>query len=219
MSKPDLMALAEEERTELLGLLQSLTDDQWNAQSLCAQWRVRDVAAHVVSYDELSALTTVGTFIRGGLRVNSVNAVALERYDDVKPPEIIQQLARNLRPSGLPKGFGGGIALTDGTIHHQDIRRALNLPRTIPAHRIAPVLEFALGAPTLPAKKNSKGLKLTATDVDWTAGEGPQVAGPGEALLMTIAGRPDALDELTGTGLSTLRQRVSSGDASRSGSS
>ena len=219
MSKPDLMALAEEERTELLALLQSLTDDQWNAQSLCTKWRVRDVATHVVSYDELSTLTTVGTFIRGGLRVSSVNAVALQRYDDLEPLAIIDLLARNLRPSGLPKGFGGGIALTDGTIHHQDIRRALKLPRTIPAHRLVPVLDFALGAPTLPAKKNAKGLRLTATDVDWTAGEGPQVAGPGEALLMTIAGRPDALDELTGTGLSTLRQRVSSGEASRSGSS
>lgn len=48
-SKRDLMALAEEERTELLGLLRSLTAIQWDAQSLCTQWRVRDVATHVVS--------------------------------------------------------------------------------------------------------------------------------------------------------------------------
>lgn len=208
MSKPDLMALAQEERTDLLGLLQSLTDEQWDAQSLCTHWRVRDVATHVVSYDELSTMTTVGTFIRGGLSISGVNAVALQRYDDLEPPAIIDLLARNLRPSGLPKGFGGGIALTDGTIHHQDIRRALNLPRTIPAHRLAPVLNFALGAPTLPAKGNAKGLKLVARDVDWTSGDGPEVSGPGEALLMAIAGRPDALGELSGPGLPTLRQRV-----------
>ena len=169
---------------------------------------MRDVATHVVSYDELSTMTTVGTFIRGGFSVSGVNAVALQRYDDLEPPAIIDLLARNLRPSGLPKGFGGGIALTDGTIHHQDIRRALNLPRTIPAHRLAPVLNFALGAPTLPAKGNAKGLKLVATDVDWTSGDGPEVSGPGEALLMAIAGRPDALGELSGPGLPTLRQRV-----------
>jgi uncharacterized protein (TIGR03083 family) len=112
------------------------------------------------------------------------------------------------RPSGLPKGFGGGIALTDGTIHHQDIRRALNLPRTIPAHRLAAVLDFALGAPTLPAKKNAKGLSLTATDLDWSSGEGQEVTGSGEALLMTIAGRPDPLAELSGPGFTTLKQRV-----------
>jgi uncharacterized protein (TIGR03083 family) len=208
MSKPDLMTLAEEERTDLLALLHSLSDEQWNAPSLCTQWRVRDVATHIVSYDELSTPTTVGTFIRGGLRINAVNAVALQRYRDLEPSAVIDLLARNLRPSGLPKGFGGGIALTDGTIHHQDIRRALNLPRTIPAHRLAPVLDFALGAPTLPAKKNAKGLSLKATDIDWGSGQGQEVTGPGEALLMAIAGRPDPLDELSGPGLTTLRRRV-----------
>jgi uncharacterized protein (TIGR03083 family) len=208
MSKPDLMALAEEERTDLLELLQDLSDEQWNAPSLCTQWRVRDVATHIVSYDELSTPTTVGTFIRGGLRINAVNAVALQRYRDLEPSAVIDLLARNLRPSGLPSGFGGGIALTDGTIHHQDIRRALKLPRTIPAHRLAPVLDFALGAPTLRAKRNAKGLSLTATDVDWRSGKGQEVSGPGEALLMAIAGRPDPLDELTGPGLATLKLRV-----------
>ncbi len=38
---------------------------------------------------------------------------------------MLDLVARNLRPRGLTSGFGGGIALTDGTIHHQDIRRAL----------------------------------------------------------------------------------------------
>ncbi|MEO7422225.1 MAG: maleylpyruvate isomerase family mycothiol-dependent enzyme, partial [Ornithinibacter sp.] len=125
MSKSDLLALAEEERADLLTLLQTLTTDQWNAQSLCTQWRVRDVAAHVVSYDELSKSALVSTFVRGGLRLNGVNAVALNHYEDLQPDDVIDLLSRNLRPSGLPRGFGGGIALTDGTIHHQDIRRAL----------------------------------------------------------------------------------------------
>jgi hypothetical protein len=31
MSKPDLMTLAEEERTDLLALLHSPSDEQWNA--------------------------------------------------------------------------------------------------------------------------------------------------------------------------------------------
>lgn len=160
------MTLAEEERAELLTLLQGLTDDQWNTQSLCTEWRVRDVATHIVSYDELSTPTLVGTFLRGGLRVSGVNHVALKRYEAMEPEAIIDLVARNLRPSGLPSGFGGGIALTDGTIHHQDIRRALGLPRTVPHHRLVPVLDFALGAPTLPARKNARDLKLTATDVE-----------------------------------------------------
>jgi hypothetical protein len=71
-----------------------------------------------------------------------------------------------------------------------------------------PVLSFSLGAPTLPSKGNAKGLRLVATDVDWTAGDGPEVTGPGEAILMAAAGRTDALDDLSGDGLATLRNRV-----------
>ncbi len=108
----------------------------------------------------------------------------------------------------MTSGFRGGIALTDGTIHHQDIRRALGLPRTIPPGRLGPVLNFAASAPTLPAKNHVKGLTLTATDVNWSRGAGPEVNGPGEALLMAISGRPIALDELGGPGLETLQSRV-----------
>ena len=208
MTGPDLMALAVEERTELLALLRGLTAAEWEARSLCPQWRVRDVATHVVSYEELSPPSLVATFLRGGLRVSAVNDVALKRYEHLAPEAVIDLVARNLRPRGLTTGFGGGIALTDGTIHHQDIRRALGLPRPIPATRLVPVLDFALRAPTLPASKNAKGITLTATDLDWTSGDGPEVRGSGEALLMAIAGRPQALGELDGPGLPTLRARV-----------
>ena len=208
MSKPALMPLAEEERADLLALLRELTTAQWEAQSLCTNWRVRDVATHIVSYDELTRAATVATFLRGGLRTGTVNDVALARYSDLDTDGILDLVARNLHPRGLPSGFKGGIALTDGTIHHQDIRRALGLPRTIPAHRLVAVLSFSLGAPTLPSKGNAKGLRLIATDIDWTAGDGPEVTGPGEALLMAAAGRASALDALSGDGLSTLQERM-----------
>ena len=47
-----------------------------------------------------------------------------------------------------------------------------------------------------------------ATDVDWTSGDGDEVTGPGEALLMAVAGRPHALSDLGGDGLPTLRKRI-----------
>jgi uncharacterized protein (TIGR03083 family) len=208
MTKPDLMPLAEAERADLLMLLRELTPVQWDAPSLCTNWRVRDVATHIVSYDELSVAATVATFLRGGLRAGRVNEVALTRYRSLDSDGIIALVARNQRPRGLPSGFKGGIALTDGTIHHQDIRRALGLPRTIPEHRLVSVLTFSLGAPTLPSKGNARGLRLVATDVNWTAGHGPEVTGPGEALLMAAAGRASALEDLSGDGISTLRERV-----------
>ena len=208
VARTDVLPLAEQERADLLALLSELTPAQWDAPSLCAQWSVREVATHVVSYDELSKLQTMATFLRGGLRPGKVNEVALDRYRALDPDGIIDLVARCRRPRGLPSAMGGGIALTDGTIHHQDIRRALGMPRTIPGDRLLPVLDFSLGAPTLPSRSNRRGLRLIATDVGWSSGDGPEVSGPGEALLMAVAGRPDALNELSGDGLPTLRGRV-----------
>lgn len=208
MSNSDLMCLAQEERANILALLQQLAPEQWATRSLCSAWTVRDVAVHIVSYDELSHLGLVGTFLRGGPSVTKVNEVALRKYADLDPAGVIDLVGRTQRPRGLTAGFGGGIALTDGTIHHQDIRRALSRPRTIPPSRLTRVLDFALGAPTLPAKKNAKGLKLVATDLDWIHGDGQAVEGPAEALLMAVAGRPDALADLAGDGLPTLNNRV-----------
>lgn len=50
--------------------------------------------------------------------------------------------------------------------------------------------------------------RLIATDIDWAYGEGLEVAGPGEALLMAMAARPDALNQLTGPGKALLAQRI-----------
>jgi len=59
-----------------------------------------------------------------------------------------------------------------------------------------------------PAKKRIAGLKLRATDVDWTHGDGPEVTGPAEALIMAMGGRRAALADLSGDGLATLAGRL-----------
>jgi len=116
----------------------------------------------------------------------------------------VRTLRDHARPSGLTAGLGGRIGLTDGVIHHQDIRRALDRPRTVPGDRLRVALDMALKAPRLPSRKRTRGLHLVATDLDWTTGDGPEVRGPAEALLMAIAGRPAALDDLSGPGLGQL---------------
>jgi uncharacterized protein (TIGR03083 family) len=205
---PDLMRLAVQERTSLLELLRTLEPQQWASRSLCSEWTVRQVATHVVSYDGLSRMSLIRTFARGGFRVGRVNEVALRRFDDHSDRDVVALVADHVEPRGLTAGFGGGIALTDTMIHQQDIRRALRLPRAIPTERLQPVLDFALRAPTLPARKNARSLRLVADDIDWQHGEGPEVTGPGEALLMTVAGRGSALLELGGPGLPLLASRV-----------
>ena len=204
------MRLAAAERRDLADLLETLSGDQWDQPSLCEGWTVRDVVAHVISYEEVGYLGVLRTLIRSGPRPERLNQVRLDRYRDHEPEQLIEILRSHLTPRGLTAAFGGAIGLTDCLIHHQDIRRALRLPRAVPPDRLGEALDFSLRAPVLPSRHNAAGLRVMATDLDWRHGDGPEVVhGPGEALLMALAGRADAVGDLQGTGLETLATRIS----------
>ncbi len=204
----DGMALARAEREDLLDLLGGLTPAQWRAPSLCAGWSVRDVVAHVLSYEELGPRQLAARFARGSFRFGRVNAIGLREYADRSPAELTDLLRRHLTPTGLTAGLGGAIALTDGLIHHQDIRRPLGLPRAVPEERLRPALRTALLAPTPLGVVRVRGVRLVATDLDWASGRGPEVRGTAEALLMAVAGRRGIAAELSGPGRDRLARRL-----------
>lgn len=203
---PSTMDLATEERRDLAAYLRTLSDADWQAPTLCTDWSVKDVVSHVVSYEELSVLGLLRRFIRG--RIVRANEVGVRDFATYSPAQLMDFLEAHLRPRGLTSGFGGMIGLVDGTVHHQDIRRALGHPRTIPAERLERILPAVPGNPRLGAGKRIRGLHLRATDVAWEHGSGPEVLGTGEALLMAMTGRPAAVDELGGAGQPILAARL-----------
>jgi uncharacterized protein (TIGR03083 family) len=204
----NLMGSARAEREDLRDLLARLRPEQWSTPSLCAGWSIQDVVAHMLSYEELGARQLAERFLRGRLSVDRVNDIGLREYATRTPAELIELLDDHLDPAGLTAGMGGAIALTDGMIHQQDIRRPLGLARTIPPERLVPALRTALFAPTLLGVVRVRDVRLVATDLDWTFGRGPEVHGTGEAILMTVAGRRDAVVDLSGPGQARLAQRL-----------
>jgi uncharacterized protein (TIGR03083 family) len=202
------MHLARAERADLLEFLSGLSPQQWDAPTLCAGWRVRDVVAHMISYEGVPRREIVRRFAEGRFRLAGVNAVGVGEMRDARPDELLALLEQRLEPNGLTTGFGGRVALLDALIHQQDIRRPLGIPRTVPAERLVPALSFARFAPPIGAFWRARGLRLVATDLGWSAGRGPEVTGPGEALLLAIAGRRGVVEELTGPGQATLAARI-----------
>lgn len=202
------LELARRERVEFADFLTELTPEQWNRPSLCTGWSVRDVVAHCTSFEGLSARELAMTFVRGRLQTDRINAVAMTALANRSTDQLIAILRDNAEPHGLGAGFGGRVALTDNMIHQQDIRRPLGLARTIPADRLAAALDFVRYAPTIRGAWRARGVRLVATDVDWSYGRGAEVHGTGEALLMIMAGRPDALPDLDGPGVVTLASRA-----------
>jgi len=61
----DVRRLARDERADLAAFLATLSPQQWQAPTLCTQWRVRDVVAHVISYDDLDARGLLALAVRG----------------------------------------------------------------------------------------------------------------------------------------------------------
>ncbi|MFE5706680.1 MULTISPECIES: maleylpyruvate isomerase family mycothiol-dependent enzyme [Rhodococcus] len=202
------MELAREEREEFAELLAGLSPQQWESPSLCERWRVRDVVAHVISYDELDFRSLAVRFAKGWFLQDRVNELGVDDLVDRTPGQLLELMRIHAEPSGLPAGFGGRIALVDGMIHQQDIRRPLAIPRTIPPRRLRVALDFARFAPLIRGAWRARGVKLVATDLDWSYGRGPQVSGSGEALLMAMAGRRDVLGDLTGPGRSKFAAHI-----------
>ena len=202
------MEMARDERREFADFLATLTPEQWDEPSLCSRWRVRDVVAHTISYDELTTFGLAVRFLRGGLIVNRVNAIGVADYAKRRPEELVRLVRDHIQPRGLTAGFGGMIALLDGVVHQQDIRRPLEMPRAIPPERLRAVLDSTLYVPLIRGAWRARRVRLVATDLDWTHGKGPEVHGPGEALLMAMAGRRHALQQLDGAGKSVLVERI-----------
>jgi uncharacterized protein (TIGR03083 family) len=208
MQATSTMQMACEERKDFADFLDELTAQQWEQPSLCELWRVRDVVAHVVSYDELSRWQLVCRFAKGGLVPPRINAIGVAEYAGRSPRRLAELMRTCIPPRGLTSAFGGMIALVDGMIHQQDIRRPLGVGRVIPPERLQRVLDIALSSPATRGARKARGVRLIATDVDWVYGDGLEVTGPGEALIMAMAARPDALNQLAGPGKALLAQRI-----------
>jgi uncharacterized protein (TIGR03083 family) len=206
----DSIPLATQERACFVELLETLTSEQWRTPTLCTGWCVHDLVAHVISFDELGAPDLLRRLARAGFNPDRANAIGLDEYRRRSPEELVALLKKYVRPRGFTTLFGGLIALTDCTIHHQDIRRPLGLPREIPEGQLRRVLRFALFAPVIRGALRTRGVRLVATDLDWSFGRGPEARGTAEALLMTMAGRRGITPDLSGPGVAKLAARIAS---------
>ena len=197
-------------RDEMLDLaerLSELGDEQWNSPSLCALWRIRDVLAHVVAGAEgaLGIRAIVGGLLRHGFNYNQWVA-ADGQVRGQQDPEVVLQALRSLAADrNALSGPRPVNSLTHVLIHGRDMCRPLGIKRDLPeAHLVAEANFVKNDVFIFGAKKRITGLALTATDMDWSHGDGPEVIGPGEAMVMVMAGRLVALDDLSGEGKTAL---------------
>jgi hypothetical protein len=99
--------------------------------------------------------------------------------------------------------------LTDLVCHSGDIRRPTGMTRSIPEATQLKVADTVKGVGfPVHAKKRIAGLRMAATDSDWSTGDGPSVEGPLASLIFVMAGRRAPLEDLSGEGMQTLHTRM-----------
>ncbi|HZB97701.1 MAG TPA: maleylpyruvate isomerase family mycothiol-dependent enzyme [Candidatus Sulfotelmatobacter sp.] len=204
--KPDYAGLTAVERAAMGEMLASLSEAQWSTPSLCAGWSVRDLALHLASEADVGMARFVATLASSGFSPDKVNQKMID-LSKGRSAEEITRIVADPAIKGLFKLSPAG-ALTEAFIHQQDMRRPLDMPRAYSEECLRATADAVCNIMTgTGAKKRIKGLRLAATDIEWQHGQGPEVTGTAEALIMAAAGRRVALDDLSGEGKTLLASR------------
>jgi len=207
----------DDQRTRTVDLLEGLSTDQWDHPSLCEGWTVRHVAAHLTLQQQ--AIRDAVAFIAHHPRMlRSVTLNATIHDSAVLQAQLLssQEVIARIRAMIGSRRHNAWVTpletLTDILVHGQDIALPLGLDLTMrpAAGELAATRRWDTRGTWL-AMVNRRlpldGYRLTATDITWTRGHGPEVVGPIGALLLLLTGRDAALEQLTGAGADDLRSR------------
>jgi len=216
MNTEELWVAIDDQRHRTADLLETLTPDQWAHDSLCEGWTVRDVAAHLTLQQQ--HVGDVLAFFIG--HPSMLRSVTLNRaiHNSAKlqaglpTDEIIRRIRAMIGSRRHNAFLSERETLIDILVHGQDIAMPLGVGLQMPTHAAAEAATRVWQIRgTWLAQVNRKlpldGYRLTATDVDWSVGEGPGITGSIGALLLLLTGRRAALPQLSGPGADALRGR------------
>ena len=206
----DVRAAIAAERRRIADLLESLAPAQLEVPSLCAGWTVKQVAAHLVAAVATPTGALPGVLLRSGFRLHRANALLAEQVARRPAAELAGDLRRHAENPFRPPLVGYPGQLTDLQVHGQDMRRPLGLPHGLDLDRLRVSLDFLTSgrAYGFTPRRRLAGLRFEATDLDWSQGAGPVLAGPAEALALAMTGRTVALTDLDGPGVQRLAARL-----------
>ena len=200
-------SLIHAERAALAADLADLTEQRWATRSLCDQFTVREVLAHLTAGASLNPVRWMAGVIRCRFDFDRQVAMRLAEHMGATATETLARFRRVITSTTKPP-LPIVAMLGETIVHGEDIRRPLGIERDYPITTLTSVADYYQDSdlPVL-SMRRVRGLRLTATDGPFTAGVGPQVSGTTLALVMVMAGREAYWDELDGDGVATLRER------------
>ncbi|MHA2787571.1 maleylpyruvate isomerase family mycothiol-dependent enzyme [Corynebacterium sp. S7] len=201
-------SLIHTERSRVAGMAEDLSDEQLRAQSLCQDWTTEEVVAHLSAAANTGTIRWMTSMVRSRFDPAKHNNRQLARYLGDTPAETVHTF-RRLVPNTIAPTKDYGAWLGEVVVHGQDIAQPLGVnlvPNKVALREVAryfTVKDFAVNSYSL-----VKDLSIKALDDDFRAGTGPTVQGELLPLVMTMAGRPQYLDQLEGDGVVLLERRI-----------
>jgi uncharacterized protein (TIGR03083 family) len=214
MDDEQVWTAIDDQRERVARLLDDLDDEQWDHPSLCEGWTVRDVAAHL-TLQQLTLVDALRLAWRSPRAVMGVNRMIHESSRDQAARLSTEEIIGSIRATVGRRRHNVGVThretLIDILVHGLDIAVPLQLDLEIPpeagAEAAARVLSTGDRGKRVFREIPLRDYRLVATDIDWSSGHGPEIAGPVGAILLLLTGRPVGLADLTGDGADLLRRQ------------
>lgn len=186
----DIRTAVAAERHDLAALLDDLSPAQWEAPTLCAGWRVREVAAHMSLGFRYSLPKTLAELVkaRGSLH-RMTDRCARKDAAAHSTGQLAAFLRDNADHPWQPPLAGIEGALGHDVVHGLDISVALGLGRRVPLDRVRILLKKVTPKSTKFFGADVSGVELCADDLDWSYGTGTPLTGTAQDLLLVLYGR------------------------------
>lgn len=208
LTDAELRGMMRDARAALAEDLAGLSEEQWRRQSLCGEWDVEHVVAHLAAGASTGQWAWIRSIVAAGFRPSVHNARRLREHLGATPAQTLERFRATIDSTTTPSKHSVAY-LGEVVVHGQDVRHPLGLPGAPPLEALTPVAGFfAKRDFAVDSAKVARGVRLQATDGPFAAGEGPTAEGPTLALIMVMAGRAAYLEHLDGPGVAVLAERI-----------
>jgi uncharacterized protein (TIGR03083 family) len=201
-------------RVQLIAFFDTLSDEQWCQYSLCNGWQARDVLAHLILEYHYKFINSWKDFIRTGFSLNRFLKYTAKDLGKRPTKELLEYFRLMIDEQHKPSSVPVMNVLVDLLVHEQDIRIPLDQKQDIDMESLRLIFthwepkEYNLGERITGIATRISGLKFIMTDLNITKGEGLEIIGKAQDVLLTVVGRTVALDKLNGNGLAVLKNRL-----------
>ncbi|MEY2474061.1 MAG: hypothetical protein QOK28_3390 [Actinomycetota bacterium] len=132
MRTTDVWAQVAAQRRELADRVESLEPSQWDAESWCTGWRVRDVLGHLVHLAEATQVSITRDVVRAGGRPGRALSKIARRLGERPVPGLADRLRAAAGGRFHVLGTPAVVALGEVVVHGADALRSVGSELDVP---------------------------------------------------------------------------------------